>query len=230
MKTIFLWILILFPVSILSAQDSLQAKKTYKNELGLDITGFIRQFVANNQSLPQYYVPVYYLTYRRHFKFGSIRFAGGGEFSDEEISPGFASDSNEYSKSTASYDLRIGWEFPMVLSPHWQAFYGLDFRPSRGRYRNDAPYWNGGYANGTETKYEIYAATPILGIRYKPTRRISLTTEAGLSIIWENRYSRKYYIPVNSQYPPLPDVVNPNNKRVYSSFTQPLSVVFTFDL
>lgn len=213
------------------AQDTTGRSNIYHNELGIDATGFVKQFVSFGYSeYPSDYNPTYYITYRRHLKCGNIRFAIGGDFENEDISPGFSADSNKYYKKYYSYDTRLGWEFSNGLSKRWQVFYGLDFRPGYTYSKNDAPYWNGGYANGSESKTQTYAFAPLLGFRFKINDRLSLTTETSFSVIFSQNTTRRYYIPVTSQYPAIPDVVKPKTKSIYSSFSQPLSLIFTFEI
>jgi hypothetical protein len=191
----------------------------------------MKQFIyINNSQFQSYYVPSYYLTYRRHFNFGNLRFAIGGAFLHQDISPAFSQDSNKYERNSRSFDIRIGWEFSNELSRRWQVFYGADFRPSVSHDKNDAPYWNAGYANGSESKTELYAIAPLLGFRFRLTNRLSLTTEASFSVNWSTVTNKRYFIPVTSQYPPLPDVVHPAVKRTYSSFNEPIFIIITFDI
>jgi hypothetical protein len=231
MKKHFLALLISIISLTVFAQDTTNQKKIYRNEFGVDATGFIKQFLNFNQTqFPDYYTPTYYLTYRRHFSGGNIRFGIGGTFLKQDIAAPFTGDSNSYHSSSYSFDARIGWEFFSKLSKRWQAFYGLDFKPSIYHSKNDAPYWNGGYANGIEVDSKILGLGSVLGFRFKLTNRISLTTETSFSLFFENTSTRKYFIPVTNQFPAMADVVTPDMKKIYGSYSQPLSVIFTFDI
>lgn len=230
MKNLILTIILATTVLTTFGQDSTKTK-VYHNEFGIDATAFLKQFLNfNSGQYPDYYNATYYLTYRRHFKYGNIRFGIGGGFSDYDIPAAFDGDVNKYHYNSYSLNSRIGWEFFNELSKRWQVFYGLDFRPSLSYTKNDAPYWNGGYANGSETKSQTYGIAPLLGFRFKLTNRLSISTETSFSINWQQSESRRYYIPVTSQYPPLPDVVTPKTKKLFSSFAQPLSLLLTFDI
>jgi len=48
--------------------------------------------------------------------------------------------------------------------------------------KNDAPYWNGGYANGYMTKSQIYGIAPLLGFRFLLNKRLSISTETSFSL------------------------------------------------
>ena len=229
MKKILLITFLSFSLQASFAQDSIKKAKVYHNEFGVDVTGFIKQFF-NFDQYSSAYAPTYYVTYRRHFKAGNIRFAIGGDFDTQELAPAFAQDSNKYHKSSYSFDARIGWEFTSDLGKRWQVFYGVDFKPTYAYYKNDAPYWNGGYANGTENKTAIYGIAPLLGFRIKLNERLSITTETCYAINLAITSGKRYFIPVTSQYPPQPDIVTPKAQRIYSSFSQPLSLTLTFNI
>jgi hypothetical protein len=223
---------IILAASIMSsfAQDSIK-NKIYHNEFGIDATGFIKQFLNFSSSQnPEYYSPTYYLTYRRHFKPGNIRFAIGGSYAEHDIQSGLPSDQNKYHYNARSIDARIGWEFVTNLSKRWQVFYGLDFKPSYSYIKDDAPYWNGGYANGDESKTQLYAFSPLLGFKFSITKRLSISTEASFAFILQQQYTRHYYIPETADYPSIPDVIIPKAKQFSTSFTQPLSVFIAFDI
>jgi len=231
MRKLLLTILVSSSITTSFAQDSTNQTKVYHNEFGIDATGFLKQFLNfSDQQYPSYYSPTYYLTYRRHFNSGNVRFAFGGAFSNYDIPASLPDDLNKYHYNSYSLSTRIGCEFVNDLGKNWQVFYGLDFRSNVSYIKNDVPYWNGGYANGSETKSQIYGAAPLLGFRFKLSNRISILTETSLSINWQKEYSRRYYIPVTSQYPQIPDQVNPKTKKVLSSFSQPLSIFLTFDI
>ncbi|MDQ3101215.1 MAG: hypothetical protein M3R08_07495, partial [Bacteroidota bacterium] len=54
-----------------------------KNELSVDVTGFIRQFVPNNSdplSYPYNYQPTYLLAYKRGLGNNALRFGLGGNY------------------------------------------------------------------------------------------------------------------------------------------------------
>jgi hypothetical protein len=211
------------------AQSEEEPAKQYKNEFGVDATAFVKEFLNFNQQYSSN-SPIYYLTYRRHFKPGNLRFAIGGDYASQEIPPSFDEDSNIYHNHYSSLDFRIGWEWYNNLSKRWQVYYGIDLRPSFVSQKNDAPYFNGGYANGSEFKAVNIGAAPLLGFRFRLTNRLSLLTEAAFSFNYQTTSGKKYYIPVTSQYPALPDEEIPKTKRVFTSFSQPVSLTIAFDI
>ncbi len=213
-----------------NAQDSSQVK-VYKNELGLDATGMLRQFLHfNGSQFPEYYNPVYFISYRRHFGKCNLRAAIGGLYYFEPFESPFTNDPNEYERGSQQFDLRVGFEWTSELSKRWQTFYGLDYKQGFYKDHNDAPFWNGGYANGRDTKIIGYGIAPLLGFRFRLTERISLITEASLTLKLETIESRRYFLSVDPQsFPPQPEVIDPKITRINTSFEQPLSIFFTFD-
>lgn len=219
-----------FTLSIL-AQDS-SAVKIRRHELGIDVTGFVQQFFfLNVTQYPVGYNPYYMLTYRYHLPKGNIRAAVAGSMYQSDIDPLFATDVHSYSKAGYSAKLRIGYERYTELGKRWQTFYGIDFRPEYSYDRNDVNYYGNGYASGYEAKNLTMGIAPVLGIRFRLNNRISLSTETNFSINWTKSDSRRYYNSIDaSLYPPIADDMVQHTKAIYSSYSQPLSILFTFDL
>ena len=232
MKTTILTFLMTVAFLTTIAQDTTQTNKAkiYKNEFGIDATGFIKQFInfSQQQNYTEY-APTYYLTYRRHFKCGNLRFAIGGGFSDTEIPSGLTEGPEKYYTNSYSVTSRIGWEFRDDLTKCWQVFYGLDFIPTYYYRKEDAQYLNDGYATGNMFKSNNYGLAPILGFRYKLTSRLSIMTELNYYLSLQQVVNRTYYIPISTLYPSKPDE-NRKSKRVVGSFTQPLSLFIVFDI
>lgn len=229
MKKILLSGLVALAACTATAQEGSDPFKSYHNEFGVDATGFLRQFFNIDQMSGSNYYPNYYITYRRKFSAGNIRFAIGGAFSNSDVPPVYPGDLNKYKQKNISFDARIGWEFKTDLSRRWQVFYGADFKPSYYHQQDDAPYWNGGYANGRDSKMENYGVAPVLGFRFRLTNRLSILTETSLSLNFQSITDRSYYISPFPQTPAPPDEIR-KQKRVYTSYNQPLSVFITFDI
>lgn len=211
--------------NVLSQNDSSYVNK---NEFGIDVTGTIRFFTKFQNTSDYNYTPTYYLTYRRYFDCGNIRFGIGGDLSDLEIT-GMVGDSNIYHRITNGIDTRLGWEFKSELSKRWQVFYGLDVRFSAGKQRNEAAFFNGGYAVGFENHSTTYGFAPVLGFRFKLNNRISLLTETNFSFNITKYKTRNFYTPL-SGYPSMPDEVAPNTRNIYTSFAQPIAIYFVFNI
>ena len=231
MKKILFTIVFAVSISMIHAQDSTSLTKVYHNEFGIDVTGFLKQFFNFNQGQgSSSYYPVYYLTYRRHFTKGNIRFAIGGDFENRDIPPTNDDDKNIYRDKSYSLDLRLGWEFFNDISKRWQVFYGLDFISSSYHTKNDVQYFSGDYAYGSETKAQTFGLAPLLGFRYKITNRLSISTQTSFSINWQKNNSKRYFTPIFDFIPPRDDDKKPESKRVFSNYSQPLSLFLTFDI
>ncbi|MBA3898881.1 MAG: hypothetical protein H0X62_01515 [Bacteroidetes bacterium] len=227
MKKLFL-ALLLIPVLSVFAQETTPVEKIRNNEFGIDATSFFRQYLNFGQQ-QQAYVPNYYLTYRRYFGPGNIRVALGGNITNYQIPTNFPADENDYRAASYDFDARLGWEFTTELGRRWQVFYGLDARAGLLYSKNDAHYWNGGYANGIETRVETYGIAPVLGFRFKLNDRLSLLTETTYALNWQQRDDRRYFTPVMNQ-PPLPDFEHPRRSIFFTSFQVPVLLFFTFTI
>lgn len=218
-------------IHVTIGQTEAKQDKVYKNEFGVDVTGFIKYFLTFNQTNPNTpYFPTYYLTYRRKFKPGNIRSAIGGNYEHRNTNAQYSFDLNEYYYYSYSVDFRLGWEFTNNIGKKSQVYYGIDIKPSYSYIKNDNQYSNAGYAHGYEMKTQYLGTAPLFGYRFKLNERISLTAETSFSLIWSKSDTRSFTTPTTSIYEPMPDVVSPTLKSLYTSFAQPLTVIVTFDL
>lgn len=226
MKIIPLFAIVFVSFTVVS-QDNFETDN--KNELGLDVTGFIRFFTQFQQSNDFAYNPTYYLTYRRYFSPGNIRFGIGGDYDRFEVSTPLT-DSLTFYNTESAITMRVGWEWKTELGKRWQAYYGADFRYIHSSGDIEANFFNGGYAEGIEYKARTLGLSPILGFRFRLNDRISLITEASLSI-YHLTYDRlDKSTPMTSGLPDKDDVIQPRTKSVYMTFQQPVSVFFVFNL
>lgn len=228
-KQLALCVVLSLMIFRLSGQDTLQIKK-HRNELGLDFTPFLK-FYSNFSQNNIDYQPIYYLTYRYHFPHGNIRAAIGG-MSITSDSP--STDPNilplTFKSRSYSVNVRIGYEFFQELSKRWQVFYGLDFRPGYEYRKEDNQFSNGGYSNGYEGKTNYYAIAPVLGLRFRITKRMSLLTESSLQYTISKASTRRYYIPLNAGIPARADDPLQKNTATSTNFNLPLSLILTIDL
>lgn len=226
--------IILLSVNSLIGQTEEQTEKqakTFKNELGFDITGSLKYFFTLNQTYPYEQTPaLYFFSYRRKFKPGNIRMAIGGNYLHNERDPQFPGETSSYFYNAYSVQFRIGWEFVNNIGKRSQIYYGIDVRPSYNYDNSNSQYTVDGYSYGYEVKTQKYGLAPLFGYRVKLSPRISLTAETSISLILSKSDQRTYSIPVSSAYPAVPDNVSPTLKSFYTSFSQPFSLVATFDL
>ncbi len=232
MKKILLSVAIIF-MALLSvfAQDTRENLKVYKNEIGVDITGFIRQFFfySDGTCSPSAYKPNYIVNYRRHLKSGNIRFAIGGNFNQKDLNSPYDDDDSHYLSKQYYVNARIGWEFTKNINVRWQVFYGLDMLPSFSYSKNDANYWDGGYANGSENTNKTIGIGPIFGIKFKVSKRINISTVTNFAIFLSQNDETFYYTPLSSDYPPIPDDKQ-QLTSIYSGYNQAMSILLSINL
>ncbi|TVR37306.1 MAG: hypothetical protein EA392_13115 [Cryomorphaceae bacterium] len=217
---------------IATAAFGQEEPKEYKNEFGLDATGFIRSVLNINfdPTFQMPYTPTYFLSYRRKFKPGNIRFAIGGAYGREDVLSMLSNDTSTFQRNFSAIDVRLGWEFTTELSKRWQAYYGLDLRATFTHNYNELIFSSGGYANGRESRNEILGLAPLLGFRFRITDRISLLAEGSFSLNWAKTDRRDFFTPLSESSPELPDTQLPTARSTYTLFAQPLSIFFVFDI
>ena len=212
-------------------QDTLRQgpKKKHLNELGLDMTPFIKFYLNFSGNGSFNYQPNYMLTYRHYFKKGNLRSAIGGNYYYSESSSPYNGDTLnlKFFKKQSSFELRVGYEFFQNLSRRWQVYYGADLRTSYFYQKDDAPYWNGGYANGIENISKGLGLAPVLGIRFKMSRRVSLITESSFLIQYSESSTQRYYLPVTNSYPLKANDTKTKNRSFGTIFNYPISLVLT---
>lgn len=221
-----------------NGQDTLKSnlsqtpEKKHLNELGLDMTPFIKFYLNFSGNSSFFNQPNYMLTYRRYFKKSNFRSAIGGNYSySETLSPNNGDSLNiKYYNKQSLFVLRIGYEFFQDLSKRWQVYYGADFTTSYSHQRNDALYWNGGYATGIESKASGFGLAPVLGVRFKMSKRINLITESSFLLQYSTSSSYRYYLPVTGTFPPKANDPKTTNKTIATTFNYPLSLILTLNI
>lgn len=232
MKKLITISIVLFSLNSISQTDNIT--KLHRHELGADITGLLSQFFNLNSSNIAYNVPqpTYLLTYRYYVKKSNIRCGVGGYY-DKSSVPGYTINGQEktFYNTVNQFAFRIGYEFISNLSKKWQAFYGLDFRPSFSKQTNEAWFSNAGYLNGLVNNTTQYGFAPLLGFRFRLNDRVSLTTESSFTYnIQENKRKTTYTSLDNNLYPTILDSQTRKTKNISASFSQPIFLVLTVNL
>lgn len=229
---------LVFVLANLNAQDTLKNNLTqstenkHLNELGLDMTPFTKFYLNFSGNSGNSYQPIYMLTYRRYFKKSNFRTAIGGDYLSSETPSPYYNDSlkTKYFNKQSSLAVRIGYEFFQDFSKHWQVYYGADLRATYFHQKNDAPNWNGGYANGIETTTKGLGLAPVLGLRFKINKRISLITESSFVVQYSTSTSYRYYKPATPAYPAKANDPKKTQKTFGTTFNYPISLVLTFNI
>lgn len=203
---------------------------TLRNEIGIDITGFVKQFLTfNSDQYVAAYVPQYFFSYRRQFGRSNLRLGLGGNFRYRPLTGFSETNPEEFFYQSYSVDLRIGYEHTTAMGRRWQLFYGADFRPSFVYVKNDAQYANGPVIYGSESHSMVWGIAPILGVRFKVTDRISIITETNFSVNFVETYEQGIH---RQRTPdsPIPEQPEPEKSFDLSGgYTQPLNLIMTFD-
>jgi hypothetical protein len=166
--------------------------KVYRHELTIDATSLIKQFVPNMYYYPIYYGPYYYpyyegdltaatstiLGYRLHLKPVSLRVGVG--VSSRNDNHAYSDTSNDLNRSQ-QMTARLGIERHSMLSKKWSLFYGLDLLAATrsGEYTRET----GSVSDEYLDSYSHVGASPLLGVRWRATKRLHLHTETSLQFV-----------------------------------------------
>jgi hypothetical protein len=232
MKTKLVYLILLcFSYTFLYAQDSVATRmpKKYKNQIGVDMTALLQQFFnLNGNQLQSSYIPYYFATYRRHFKNGNIRFAFSTRLYGKDDQQ---NDSLTYKPRVQNFNYRVGYEWFSNIDERWQVFYGIDFKNNIINDENELDYQGGGWGVGHKNSTMIYAISPMLGFRFKFTKRVSILTETSLDFL----YSYVKYKPIITQITDNPINTKPSDferhiKTSTTAINYPLFIEICFDL
>lgn len=226
--------LLLFMAVQASCQDSTTTPKAvpkiYRNEVGIDITGMLRQFLNFGVEYIPNYDPVYFISYRRHIKKSNFRLGVGGSFMRKKLQPFSNQDPKPYYSSSYGASVRLGYEFYTDIGKRWQLFYGADLRPSFVYMKNEAQFANGNYIAGYEAYEVIYGLAPILGFRFKIAPLVSLLAETNFSVNFRQNFTKRFYHPRYPGATDLPENISEKGFEISGTYMQPLSLLLTFDL
>lgn len=153
--------------------------------------------------------------------------AFGGEYNNKN-SARSNSDVRKYDLLRSFY-YRVGYEYFKKVSPKFTMFYGADFRPSVSYNKTENFSQTSGYFVGTITDSKVLGVAPFLGAKFQLTSRLSLSTEAGISINYSEIKTRNYYVPISSAFPDKMEDSHKNTYNWFSTFNNPVFLIFAFD-
>ncbi len=156
------------------------------NELSLDVTGFIRQFVPNNADQLGYsysYQPTHLLAYKRSLGKSALRFGLGGQYSLDSDTGGYSSNT-DFTNYNWQIHFRAGWERRWSLSRRWSCYAGMDALIGTGKGLSHNLNTQNGRPEVHST-FKSYGAGPVLGIQFHLNRRVALYTESSLYWLYQ---------------------------------------------
>lgn len=203
--------------------------RPFNDEVGIDVTAFLRQFLhwASADQIPQA-ANAYLLSYRHFFGPATLR-AGLGFNTYRDVGNIVYSDERPTVAERTTWDGRIGVEKGEGLGRRWQFFYGVDLRYALDRNIADPGYYNAGYAWSRRSEAETIGVAPLCGIRFRINKRFSLLTETSAFYGVTNTTVKEWSTPIIEGYPPH-DGSTSSSRTVTSSVNVPFFVVAAITL
>lgn len=226
MKKALLILSLSFFILRISAQDTtkqeLNDPNLSKNELSIEATAFIKQFVNLYGTTGQNLSP-YLFMYRRHFNEYALRVGIGGNFRNSEVK---ADDQFIGNSSYYTLVLKLGLEKKKDIGQRWQYYLALDLWSNIYNYMGTNDYTINANSIADRTDFfkidNKFGIAPTLGIRFKFNDQISISTETNLQIYYFESVS------LQNSAPSSPYDYNNSSKGFETSYTAPLSLYFNF--
>lgn len=181
MKKITLICTLLSFQSILFSQDT-KEERIYPNEIGLNTTEFVKSFFSFSNQFSS--IEPYLLSYKRilNDNQSAIRFFAGGSYINNKSKTVNTPNDRYY---TRNFESKIGYERRYNLSRKFTAIVGADIKVGSLNNKNFYTY---NFNNSSYQTQEQYGKSGYLGLNipvglyFHLNKRLSLYTEAGLSI------------------------------------------------
>lgn len=179
-------------------------KKEFKNIIGVDATGLIKQLLNFNfYSSPYqsegifYYNSIYYypymISYRRIFKSNTIRTGVGGYLLNNNNT---VNDSLQSSYKSNAFNLALGFEHYTFLSKRFNFYFGADFVWNYELLESNYAYSQTQY-NYDKTNTNKYGIAPLMGLVFNLNSRISIATETSYKISYITAIDKDKYVSGN---------------------------------
>lgn len=183
LSTLLIVICLLFSLAV-QAQEG----KTYRSELGLDVTSLLGRVV--NPSIwggfsTVEYQPTYYVYYRYRFDKFRLRTAIGGEL--------LSNDLENSNRIQSNFDFKLGIELFSSIGKRWELYYGLDGVIGNSKYYNEYDIYDE-YLYNNEDKTTYQGVAPFLGFRFKVSKRMNIAVEMSAVIRQESVTSNQVYM------------------------------------
>jgi hypothetical protein len=184
MKKILLLLTIVLSSTGLFAQYTAPdtTKKEYKNVVAIDATGFARQFFNPNSNFA---VP-YLVSYKRLFRQNALRLGISALINSQDRS---TNDSVSNNNSMNRFQIGIGIEHYSYISKRWNWFYGVDGIVKYVYAENEGSIGSGSSTYKNTSLDMGYGISPLLGVQFKISERLSLSTETAFNILFTTHSS-----------------------------------------
>lgn len=178
----------------LHAQNSKNDSVIFKrNNLGLDMTYFVKQFLNFSSTGGYYFENPYMLMYKREIKNSAIR--SGIKIYHTE-SKGTKNDTVENSTKRYTYFVGLGYERKVNIYKYWRLFYGIDggfeYSSENSKYQYTQTY----YSTKKAESYQ-YSLLPFVSLGVEFNSRIILTTSSYLTFAYSQNQSSDIDTPAN---------------------------------
>jgi len=166
-------------------------KKEYKNVVGLDATGLLRQFFNLNTS--SYYSYPYIISYKRIFKNNALRVSAGGNFYNNN---GSTNDTLVGKTTRNEFNAGVGFEHYSYISKRWNIYFGADAIVNYRNYDQQSSRTASTSYRYTQTTYG-FGASPLLGIQFIINSRLSVATETSYDVTFTTATSSQTETPAS---------------------------------
>lgn len=139
----------------LSNEPKYELPERYKM-IGLNMTPLLTQLIPFNRSNPLVAGP-YMMTYRSYRDNNAFRFGLGANLTNES-----------FNNSTATFNMRMGWEKKKSFYESWSYSFGLDFFISGGGFN---------LSNASNNESGVFGTGVVWGIEYFVNPKVSLNVE-----------------------------------------------------
>jgi len=193
MKKIIFTLMAIALTSFLFGQETYQdtTKKEFKNVVGMDATGLLRQFF--NLNTTTYYSYPNIISYKRIFNSNALRISAGGNISTNNDK---TNDTLEGKMTRNELNANIGFEHYSYISKRLNLFFGADAIVRYYNYDQLSPRSATTSYRYIQTDYG-YGASPLLGIQFIINSRLSIATEMSYDITFTTTTSSRTETPAS---------------------------------
>ncbi len=159
---------------------------TNRHEIGFDITTLL-DYTIFKSTLN--YPKLYQVMYRYHFTKWDIRSGIGVNFGEGER---LTNDTSQLISNNNYFAFRAGVEGKIDFKKRWQFFYGFDVI-TRRTVSTSALINSSLYDTEYVDKLTRYGVAPLLGLRFKINKRVSITTESNFAVYYFDNEQKYIY-------------------------------------